>query len=190
MMNIVVIILVCVGVLGLAITCYLSIAKINQNKIDAENEKTKAFEVQRLTATRVILDEELEGTSNDEEEEKTILLSLYSKPSGAAIFFNGIYIGDTPIDERKMLKSADNLEIVASLDGYETARRTVSLSEDTSEILTLNEVIIERVYVQKEQKSAPQDGVVANNAVVIDSDAIESEKIIGGAAAPGIILPD
>lgn len=193
------VLLVIVGLLGLAASTYLFINKMNQNKIDTEKEQLEAHAVQRLAVTRAIVEDVL-NPSDSEDENNMVILSLYSKPSGASVYFDGFYVGETPINEKKMLKSNDSIDVVMFKEDHEVARRKIPLTEETySDTLTLVKIVEQAPAVQK---TVVQEGVVANKAVVImdTQKAKPKAKKTGSskkkdAAAPesvdmGIVLPD
>jgi hypothetical protein len=129
------------------------------------------------------------------------LLSLNSKPSGASVYLNGFYIGDTPINEKKFKKSNENIELVMVKEDHEVARRLIKLVDEIySDTLTLAPKIIEQT--PSHHKAVAKEGVVANKAVVITQPApaqkkktTAAKKNSAAAQAPaqddmGIVLPD
>lgn len=190
--------LACVGLLGLATTTYLTISEMKRNKTEVELEQQKALAVEDLIATKVISDS-LE--INDNENDNMTLLSLNSKPSGASVYLNGFYIGDTPINEKKFKKSNENIELVMVKEDHEVARRLIKLVDEIySDTLTLAPKIIEQT--PSHHKAVAKEGVVANKAVVITQPApaqkkktTAAKKNSAAAQAPaqddiGIVLPD
>ncbi|MBO5753525.1 MAG: hypothetical protein J6S69_07525 [Proteobacteria bacterium] len=110
-------------------------------------------------------------------------------------------MGDTPINEKKLKKSNENIELVMVKEDHEVARRLIKLVDEIySDTLTLAPKIIEQA--PSHHKAVAKEGVVANKAVVITQPAptqkkktTAAKKNSASAQAPaqddmGIVLPD
>ena len=110
--------------------------------------------------------------NNDEgKDEEKIDFSLFTIPSGADVYRDGIYIGTTPIDQKKLVRSDNESAFAVLLEGYEVERINIQLDESYSNALTLTK---SAVVVAPLPSAAPKpvaDGVVANKAVVITDTA-------------------
>ena len=167
MMNVVIVLLVFVGLLGLSLTVSLCIKELQNNKIEAEQEKQQAFALQNLPVTRAIVDNEHLNLEQNQDNHMTIL-TLLSKPEGADVYFDGFYVGTTPINGKKLMKSNEEVQVVMIKDQYEIARHTITLTEDTDSH-HVDLVKIEQIAPTPSSKPVVQEGVVANKAVVINT---------------------
>ena len=130
------------------------------------------------------------------DEEPYMHFSLFTTPPGADVYRDGVFLGPTPIEQYKFPQENKSSNIIIVRDGYEIARKTVSMAENFSVAVQLKEIV-----VQAKAAKAPEvkEGVTVNQAIMItnqESTTSKKGKKGGGkkAAAPSndsdIVLPD
>lgn len=188
------IILVLFALTALVLTIVLFINETNTNKQDAATQEALAREIKRINANPIQSDED--NTVEAVEDEGKIFFSLFSTPAGADVYQNDTFIGTTPINQKKLVKTDVQTDFIIALDGYELVRKTVSLNDNFSDTVTLNKIVVQAAApVQK------QDDVVTQNKAVIvttptpakTTSSKKKDKAKKQAAAPmdmGIAIPD
>ena len=143
--------LVVFALLALGLTAYLYKEKTEALKADAARQEADAAVVRHVTAQSLRTDEIAEPVVED----NTILLSLFSEPAGASVFYaDGRFLGTTPIEQKKVTRSGEETFII-SLEGYEVERKTVLLAaniQDRTTLVKLPEPEVEKVPKEKKIK--------------------------------------
>lgn len=98
-----------------------------------------------------------------------VFFSLFTTPPGAEVYANNMFIGTTPIEQLRMKKSDDSLKILISLPGYHIVRKVVPLSDNFSDALTLNEIVVANTAVKSDPNLAPDD-------IPLTTDGISANK--------------
>lgn len=194
------------------LTIFSALGQVKQNQIDAANLEKRAQETRHVNAQLVT--DNVEDIENVGElqatDENKIYLNLSSIPSGANVYLDGMYIGQTDdinTFEKRIEKSDENAKIVLALDGYEVAKRSFVRSADFSDTIVLSKVVA-AAPVARENVAKDKGDVVANKAMVIGVPTAKPTKKAGSAnsgsskakkdagkkaaqpAASDIILPD
>lgn len=186
-------------VLAVGVVYILNEAKA-QKVVKAQKEQdAKAVKFVNAQLTRQLED----FGAGIEAEETTILMNLFTTPEGADVYEEGVFIGKTPIEDKKYDKSLENHDLVIVLDGYEIERRQLDLEVNFSETIELSPEVVD---VPKVHVSAPvaaekpqEGGIVANQARVVgaSSDGGEAkkktkkkDKAESAAPAPQFVLPE
>ena len=127
-----------------------------------KNEMLKAKELAEKAATEIkhITPQSYtpETVAQKETEERTkddnlVFFSLFTTPPGAEVYANNIFIGTTPIEQRRMKKSDESLKILISLQGYQIVRKTIPLSDNFSDAMTLNEIVVANAATKTDSAS-------------------------------------
>ncbi len=211
LMNAFVVVAVLTGLAALAFSFFTLLDNQRKTIANIEYREAQAREIKHINASAIRAQEEQAETETEKaakDDEQNIYFSLFTTPSGAEVYKDGLFLGLTPIEQKKFAKSSDTSAFVIVLDGYETQRKTLQLNEAFSEAIQLTKVVIAAPAAAGSGPLAPEpvvlgDGIIANKAVVIsDTPAPKSQKTsksktkAGGskAAAPApaddFVLPD
>lgn len=193
------IVLVCVSLIGLALSIFFSLQKIDQNVEAVDQIEAAANAVKHITPTVVTKKNVVDV---EDEEDNTILeFTLRSTPAGADVYKDGVFIGRTPIEDKKMKKSSEPVQFVISMNGYEIERKSITFDDNYSgsDLINLKKEVVVRQAVNNSAEPAAKDNhaVMANDAVVITTQSDKSthhknKKDKASGAAPvdtGIVLP-
>ena len=207
---------VLVAVVAIGVSVFLIMTQMKQNEENAARLKNAAEETKRINAQSYRSEEMLAADDGVTEsaDDNFMFLSLFTTPPGADVYKDGLFLGNTPIDQKRILKSDVMSDLVVVMDGYQIERRSISMSENFSDALTLEKKVIPiaGAPVKRPEEPAPAengDAVVANRAVLINTAEPEADKPAdtgkkGGktgksgtkkptpapAADTGIVLPD
>ncbi len=165
-------ILVLFALAALLLTIILFIKETESIKHDAELQEALALEIRRVNAIQMQSDDET--TAEIIDDDAKIFLSLFSTPAGADVYKDGLFLGTTPIDQRKINKSDSNAEFVFVMEGYEIERKTISLSENSSAAITLEKIITQQPTVAHAQQN--DDAVTQNKGVILTATTAETPK--------------
>ena len=191
MMKIVCIIFMLAAVAAL----FVSMSLYKNKKVEVvkakESAEAAAAEVKHLVPQSYTPDEE--DTDNQPaaaQENKFISLSLFTTPAGADVYANSMFIGVTPLEQLQMPKSDENLDLLVFMEGYELVRKSIPLSENYSDALTLTEKVFLNVKVDN-AGTGLGDGVSENKGfdVTTKDNHVDSHSNIG-TIDTGIVLPD
>lgn len=217
--HILLIFFVLVAVVAIGVSVFLIMTQMKQNEDNAIRLKAAAEETKRINAQSYRSEEMLVADDGVTEsaDDNFMFLSLFTTPPGADVYKDGLFLGNTPIDQKKILKSDTTADLVVVLDGYLIERRSISMSENFSDAVTLEKKLIPiaGAPVRRQEENVPEengDAVVANRAVLINTaepeaaDAADANKKggkggKGGKTGPkkptpaptvdsGIVLPD
>ncbi|MBQ9244622.1 MAG: hypothetical protein IJ165_15590 [Proteobacteria bacterium] len=176
LIHILLIIFVLFAVIAIAFSVFLLMKQGRENEEAAARLKSAAEEVKRINAQNyrseaaLVNDDDTEGA-----DDHFMFFSLFSTPPGADVYRDGLFLGSTPIEQKKVLKSDEASEFVVVLDGYTIERRTIPMNENFSDAVTLEKKIPLGVagagVKRQEEAPAPENGdaVVANRAVLINT---------------------
>ncbi|GEM_PF-3493495 len=174
-------------------TGYLFNQKRHEVKAAAAKQEETAWMMKTINVQPVSINT---YAMQQNDEESFMHFSLFTTPSGADVYRDGVFLGTTPIEQYKFPKENKSSNIVIVHDGYEIARKTVSMAENFSVAVQLREVVVQQAKVAK----APEvkEGVTANKAIMIttqESKPAKKGKKGGKKAAPettvsDIVLPD
>ena len=170
--------LVVVALIVLALCIFLFIDKTDKNKAEVSKQEAMAKEVKHINAQSVhSLDAEIVDPLEDD---AYISFNLYTTPSGAAVYQNGIFLGTTPIEQKKLPKSEDDTQIrlVIALEGYRTERQTIHLSDDYSDAVELEKIVVaaaktgdpNAAALDMDIQNIAADDIFVNKPVVIVDD--------------------
>ncbi|MBR4984969.1 MAG: PEGA domain-containing protein [Proteobacteria bacterium] len=172
LIHVLLIFLVLVAVVAIGVSVFLLMNQVRQNEDNAARQKEAAAALKRINAQSYRSEDALVDDSESENtDDHFMFFSIYSTPTGADVYRNGVYIGITPIEQKRMLKSDDMADLLVVLDGYTIERRSFPMSENFSDAVTLEKKVTAVGAPVRRQDDADQagDGVVANRAVVIGS---------------------
>ena len=174
--QIVLIALVFVGLAALAITFFLFVDKTEKNKAEAARQEALAKEIKHINVQSIttVDDDDTDPLQDD----AFISFNFYTTPSGADVYQDGNYLGTTPIEQKKLPKSAENedVHLVIVLEGHRIERRTIRLLDNFSDAVELEKIVYQAV--QKPADTGDGDmpvvgdgsGVFKNRAVVMDAE--------------------
>ncbi len=141
------------GAAALALAVYLYKDKTEKTIADPEQQEAIAKEVRHINAQLVRTNEPEEEIAEAPVEDKTILVNMFSVPTGADVFYSdGTYFGTTPIELKKIPKKAADETFIVSLDGYFVQKKTLNLNkniQDTTELEKVPEVVVAPKPVEK-----------------------------------------
>ncbi len=168
LLHILLILLVCISLVALGISIVIALNKIEQYKADADKAQAEANATKHVTPTAVVKNVEV---VEQKEDDNFLMFTLRSSPAGADVYQDGLFIGKTPIENKKMKKSSEPSQFVIALSGYELERKSFAL-DDTysgSEFITLTKEVVRQVAANPATSAAQNNGgeVMANDAVVI-----------------------
>ena len=168
--------LVFVGLAALAISFFLFVDKTEKNKAEAARQEALAKETKHINAQSIttIDDDDADPLQDD----AFISFNFYTTPSGADVYQDGNYLGTTPIEQKKLPKSAENedVHLVIVLEGHRIERRTIRLLDNFSDAIELEKIVYQAVAkpVDAVDGDVPvvtdSSGVFTNRAVVMDSE--------------------
>lgn len=167
--------LVFVALAALAITFFLFIDKTEKNKAEAARQEALAKEIKHINAQSITTVED--DDADPLQDDAFISFNFYTTPSGADVYQDGNYLGTTPIEQKKLPKSAENedIHLVIVLEGHRIERRTVRLSDNFSDAIDLEKIVYQAAAKPADVTDEPQgagdgSGVFKNRAVVMDSE--------------------
>lgn len=182
LIHILLMIFVLFAVIAIAFSVFLLMKQGRDNEEAAARMKNAAEEVKRINAQNYRSEEALVNDADTEgTDDHFMFFSLFSTPPGADVYRDGLFLGSTPIEQKKILKADEASEFVVVLDGYMIERRTIPMNENFSDAVTLEKKMplgmAGAVVKRQEEEPAPGnngDAVVANRAVLINT--AEPEK--------------
>jgi len=186
---VVAVVVLTLGMVGVGVVHVINTAK--SQKASVVEEEAKALEIRRVNAQPIKALDEFVADEDAASDEGVIYFSLFSTPSGAEVYRDGIYVGTTPIEQMKLKRVDEASKFIVALEGYELGRRTFRLDETFSERVVLEErvVVAARVAapVVASDSSKPSSSVTSNNAVVISNTGKNKQ---GTATNDAVVLPD
>ena len=165
--------IVVIALAALVLSFFLIVDKTEKNKEEVARQEALAWEIKHINAQSFrSLDRDLTKSIQDE---SFIFFNFYTTPPGANVYQNGNYLGTTPIEQKKLPKSAENEEVhlVIVLDGYRIERRTIQLLDNYSDTIELEKMTIlpnaKTVdgMIVTEDGGFEEAGVFANKAIVM-----------------------
>lgn len=151
------------GLCALASTVYLFIDRTERNRQEAVKKEAENFEVQIINAQPLRPEIEEPEIPLDE---RIILVSLFSMPTGADVFYaDGTYFGTTPIEQQRIARKVASEEFIFSLEGYETQTKSLFLNrniQDTVVLDKLQEVVapVKKASKKKQEEISTVDFVL------------------------------
>jgi len=146
------------------------------------NKDTVSQKLQEAAQDKAIISQSIRQSDDFAQDaadisDNTVILSLYSDPSGAEVYKDGEFVGVTPIEDMKFKKAQNDADIVLSLEEYNVARLTFDMSQNFSENITLEHAVVERDHRSSNRAEAaaapaPSDGSITS----------AKAKVVGGAA--------
>ncbi|MBO4350294.1 MAG: PEGA domain-containing protein [Proteobacteria bacterium] len=173
-------------------TGYLFNQKRQEVKTAAAKEEEAAWMIKPINVQPVSINM---YAMQQSDEEPYMHFSLFTTPPGADVYRDGVFLGTTPIEQYKFPKENKSSNIIIVRDGYEIARKTVSMAENFSVAVQLREVAVQAKTKAPEVK----EGVTVNQAIMIttqESKTNKKGKKGGGKKAESapevsdIVLPD
>ena len=162
-MKAILVVAVIFGIISLALAVYLYRDKSEALRQNAAKQEAEAAALKHVTTQSIRVEEPVESTI----EEKNIVVSLFSNPAGADVFYSdGTFLGKTPIEQKKIKRRAGEETFIVSLEGYEIQRKTLNLANNVQDTTTL-EKLPEPVVVKK--PSSPGGGSAAQQAPAQDN---------------------
>ena len=164
--QIVVIVIVVVALVALALSLFLLVDQTEKAKAEVARQEAVAREVKHINAQSVrSLDIDVVDPFQDD---NYISFNFYTTPPGAMVYQNGMYLGTTPIEQKKLPKSVDgeDVRLVIVLDGHRIERRVVQLSDNFSDAITLQKLTVASAAGGAKQEDGA-DTVYTNRAVVM-----------------------
>lgn len=200
-------VLVCVSI---AVFVVGALKLRERQETDAEKRRIQASKVE------VIIPEEIENEtqmaldagiaeSADLDVDDDIFVYLSTKPGGADIYLDGMYIGATEeqtVFEKRLTRSDERSNVVLVLDGYLPKRSAFTRNGDFSDTFDLEPIPVERPQTAPAPvvKKASTDDITTNKAMVVgvptqkpakkrsSSGKKAAQPVV--AAEPDIVLPD
>ncbi|MCL2325604.1 MAG: PEGA domain-containing protein [Proteobacteria bacterium] len=167
---VIVVVVLTLGMVGLGVVHVVNTAK--SQKASVAEEEAKAREIRRVNAQPIKTLDEFVVAGDTVADEGVIYFSLFSTPSGAEVYRDGIYVGTTPIEQMKLKRVDEASKFVVALEGYELGRRTIRLDETFSERVVLEErvVAVAAPVAASATADSPRSSssVTSNNAVVVN----------------------
>ena len=158
------------AVVALVFTGVLFKEKKREAKESAVREQEAAWTPKRLNVQAVSMNEFDREAGKDE----TLMhFSLFTTPAGAEVYRDGVFMGNTPIEEMTFPKENKSSNIVIVHPGYEITRKTVSMSENFSVAVQLREQTVQQA---KTKAPKAEEGVTANQAIMITTQENDSSK--------------
>ncbi len=168
--------IVVIALAALVLSFFLFVDKTEKNKEEVARQEALAWEIKHINAQSFrSLDRDLTKSVQDE---SFIFFNFYTTPPGANVYQNGNYLGTTPIEQKKLPKSAENEEVhlVIVLDGHRIERRTIQLADNYSDTIELEKMVaipnaktVDGMIVT-EDGGLEEAGVFANKAIVMPED--------------------
>lgn len=163
-------------ILAVGVIHILNEAKAQKVEKAQKEQDAKAVKFVNAQLTRQL--EEF-GAGMDAEE-TTILMNLFTTPEGADVYEEGVFIGKTPIEDKKYDKSLEDHDLVIVMEGYEIERRLLDLESNFSETIDLSPVVVEEpkahVHEPVAVEKPKEGGIVANQARVIGTSSNGGES--------------
>ena len=193
------IMLAVVSLCCLAFAVVFAVGQIRINRAEVAEAEQRSREVQHVVAQVV------RNTAIDEEEpvfeERRVYFNISSIPSGASVYVDGLFVGETSDDkslEKQFAQSNATSQVVVALDGYYVAKKSFSHASDFSDTVTLEKRPVVHAVVREKKKEDPrgESEVTRNRAVIISAGSertTTAENPGSKKAAPpasDIILPD
>ena len=143
------------GLCALASTVYLFIDRTERNRQEAVKKEAENFEVQIINAQQLRPEIEEPEIPLDE---RIILVSLFSMPTGADVFYaDGTYFGTTPIEQQRIARKVASEEFIFSLEGYETQTKLLFLSRNIQDTVVLDKLPEVVAPVKKASKKKQEE---------------------------------
>jgi len=166
--HILLILLVLLSLAALGVAIVAALGKIEQNKIEVDKIQAEANATKHITPTVIVKREEV---VEQKEDDSFLMFTLRTSPAGADVYQDGLFIGSTPIENKKMKKSSEPSQFIISLSGYELERKSFALDDSYSgsEFITLTKEAVRQVAANPTGSGAQNNAgdVMANDAVVI-----------------------